>query len=149
MERSIGVPCPRRVCSRRSAARLLSQAPLTPTEQIVAQVWCELLKIDAVSAQDSFLDLGGHSLLIMRAVALLESRTGVHVSPRAFVFQTLGQIAAEYDQAKRTAAPLEPTLTRLRCPRLFGRRVLQRVMTFLQLQAEALNARARNQTRWK
>ncbi len=110
---------------------ITSQAALSPTERIVAQVWCDLLKIDAVSAQDSFLDLGGHSLLIMRAVALLESRAGVHVSPRAFVFQTLGQIAAEYDQAKRPAAASGADAEASEISAPFGRRVLRRVMTFL------------------
>ncbi|MEP7311016.1 MAG: amino acid adenylation domain-containing protein [Pseudomonadota bacterium] len=72
------------------------KAPQTSAELLVAEVWRELLKVREVSVLDNFLDLGGHSLLIMRAVAMLESRTGVALSPRAFVFQTLGQIAAEY-----------------------------------------------------
>ena len=46
---------------------------------------------------DNFLDLGGHSLLIMRAVARLEARTGKRLSPRTFIFQTLAQIARDYD----------------------------------------------------
>ena len=39
----------------------------------------------------------------MQAVAKLEARTGKRLSPRAFIFQTLEQIAKEYD-----AKPPEP-----------------------------------------
>ena len=75
----------------------LSQAPSTQSERWLADIWRELLGIEAIGAQDNFLDLGGHSLLIMRAVAMLQTRHGVSLSPRAFVFQTLAQIAAECD----------------------------------------------------
>ena len=72
-----------------------AHAPSTTAERAIAEVWCELLGIAHVDTQDNFLDLGGHSLLIMRAVALLHTRHGLTVGPRAFVFQTLAQIAAE------------------------------------------------------
>ena len=55
----------------------------------------------AIDVLDNFLDLGGHSLLIMRAVAMLESRTGMRLSPRAFVFQTLAQLARESHRRRR------------------------------------------------
>jgi acyl-coenzyme A synthetase/AMP-(fatty) acid ligase len=72
-----------------------SQAPSTVSEQRLAEIWKELLGVQTIAVQDNFLDLGGHSLLIMRAVAMMHTRHGVDLSPRAFVFQTLGQIAAE------------------------------------------------------
>lgn len=75
----------------------LSQAPSTQSERWLADIWRELLGIEAIGVQDNFLDLGGHSLLIMRAVAMLHTRHGMSLSPRAFVFQTLAQIAAECD----------------------------------------------------
>ncbi|MGH8060920.1 MAG: amino acid adenylation domain-containing protein [Pseudoxanthomonas sp.] len=83
------------------------QAPRTPTERTIAALWCELLEVEEVGLLDNFLDLGGHSLLVMRAVALLQARTGASLSPRAFVFQTLEQIAAECDDAVRESVPVE------------------------------------------
>jgi amino acid adenylation domain-containing protein len=74
-----------------------SQEPSTPSERMLADIWRELLDVQSIGVQDNFLDLGGHSLLIMRAVAMLHARRGVDLSPRSFVFQTLGQIAAECD----------------------------------------------------
>jgi acyl-CoA synthetase (AMP-forming)/AMP-acid ligase II len=94
----------------------LPKLPLTPNGKIDRR-------------QDTFLDLGGHSLLIMRAVAMLETRTGVHLSPRAFVFQTLGQIAVEYDQSRPAAAAVSNTEPAAAVAP-FGR-VLRRVLTFL------------------
>jgi hypothetical protein len=73
--------------------------PRTPSEQLVAAVWRELLGVERIDRADNFLDLGGHSLLIMRAVAMLEARTGKRVSPRAFIFQTLEQLGRDYEEA--------------------------------------------------
>jgi acyl-CoA synthetase (AMP-forming)/AMP-acid ligase II len=80
------------------------RGPRTHAEQVVATVWRELLNIERISVSDNFLDLGGHSLLIMQAIAKLEARTGKRVNPRAFIFQTLEQIAKEYE----TKAPEPP-----------------------------------------
>ncbi|HLL24464.1 MAG TPA: phosphopantetheine-binding protein, partial [Kofleriaceae bacterium] len=85
---------------------LSDRGPRTPAEHTVATVWRELLSVDRISASDNFLDLGGHSLLIMQAVAKLEARTGKRLSPRAFIFQTLEQIAKEYET--KLAEPSKP-----------------------------------------
>jgi acyl-coenzyme A synthetase/AMP-(fatty) acid ligase len=79
--------------------------PRTPGEQLVATVWRELLGVERIAVADNFLDLGGHSLLIMQAIAKLEARTGKRVSPRTFIFQTLEQIARDYDAPRTTPAP--------------------------------------------
>ena len=81
-----------------------ARAPSTDAERLLADLWRELLGIDRIGVDDHFLDLGGHSLLIMRAVALLQARHGIVVGPRAFVFQTLGQIAAECEPQLATAS---------------------------------------------
>ena len=86
------------------------RGPRTHAEQTVATAWRELLSVERISVSDNFLDLGGHSLLIMQAIAKLEARTGKRVSPRAFIFQTLEQIAREYE-AKAPDAPKPPQPT--------------------------------------
>ena len=41
-------------------------APRTPTEELLAGVWAEVLGVAAVSVTDNFFDLGGHSLLMFQ-----------------------------------------------------------------------------------
>jgi amino acid adenylation domain-containing protein len=77
-------------------------APRSDSERLVAEVWRGLLGLERIDVLDNFLDLGGHSLLIMRAVAMIEARTGRRLSPRVFIFQNLEQIARDL------APPPEP-----------------------------------------
>jgi amino acid adenylation domain-containing protein len=89
-----------------------ARAPTTASERMLADIWRELLGVKTIACDDNFLDLGGHSLLIMRAVAMMKSRHGIELSPRAFVFQTLAQIAGECDaqtQSLATSASLAST----------------------------------------
>ncbi len=65
----------------------------------MAEVWRELLGVKNVYVGDNFLDLGGHSLLAMRAISMMEKQTGTRGSLRSFVFQSLEQIAQEYDRS--------------------------------------------------
>ena len=46
-----------------------SVAPRTGTEKALAAIWTELLKVDSVGVNDSFFDLGGHSLMAFKAVS--------------------------------------------------------------------------------
>jgi amino acid adenylation domain-containing protein/FkbM family methyltransferase len=43
--------------------------PATETERALAAIWAELLKVESVGAHDDFFDLGGQSLLAIRAVS--------------------------------------------------------------------------------
>jgi hypothetical protein len=105
------------------------QSPRTATEATVAEVWRQLLGVTTVAVSDNFLDLGGHSLLIMRAVAMLESQLRVRLSPRAFIFQSLEQIAAELERllepAKRPVNAVQPEA------RSAGGRLIERILKAL------------------
>jgi acyl-CoA synthetase (AMP-forming)/AMP-acid ligase II len=72
--------------------------PLTPMQQVVADVWGSALGVQGIRVQDNFYDLGGHSLLSMQVIKELEERTGVRLNLRAMVFQSMGQVAAFYEQ---------------------------------------------------
>ncbi|MBK7660396.1 MAG: non-ribosomal peptide synthetase [Betaproteobacteria bacterium] len=80
----------------RNAKRADAQAepPAPGMEQVLAAIWCDLLKLDRVGAQDNFFELGGHSLLALRAASALERKTGWRMDPRAMFFQSLRQVAA-------------------------------------------------------
>ncbi|HEY9404145.1 MAG TPA: amino acid adenylation domain-containing protein [Pyrinomonadaceae bacterium] len=47
-------------------------APGTKTEQAIAAVWQEVLQLDMVGIHDNFFDLGGHSLLLVKAHSRLQ-----------------------------------------------------------------------------
>jgi acyl-coenzyme A synthetase/AMP-(fatty) acid ligase len=57
-------------------------APATPIEEILAEVFGEVLRLDRIGRDDNFFTLGGHSLLAMRVVSRLGELLGVRVSPR-------------------------------------------------------------------
>ncbi|MES1265233.1 MAG: acyl carrier protein, partial [Variovorax sp.] len=62
----------------------------------LAGVWADLLGLDAAQIQpgDNFFDLGGSSLLAMRAVAEGEQKLGLKIDPRRYVYESLRQLAA-------------------------------------------------------
>jgi amino acid adenylation domain-containing protein len=75
-----------------------SVAPQTPMQRLIAEVWGAALGIDGIGLNDNFFDLGGHSLLSVQVIRELRQRTGVVLSPRDMVFQSLGQLAGLYEQ---------------------------------------------------
>ncbi|MED1801252.1 non-ribosomal peptide synthetase [Brevibacillus porteri] len=47
-------------------------APRTGTENRIAEIWYEILKVERLSIHDSFFDLGGHSLLATQVISRLQ-----------------------------------------------------------------------------
>ncbi|MEU5843665.1 non-ribosomal peptide synthase/polyketide synthase [Rhodococcus sp. NPDC047139] len=79
--------------------------PRTPTEQLVATVFADLLAVDRVGADDHFLDLGGTSLLAMRVAARLAAATGGEVGIRdVFDHPVVADLAAHLDRPGRVGA---------------------------------------------
>ncbi|HVR99030.1 MAG TPA: phosphopantetheine-binding protein, partial [Thermoanaerobaculia bacterium] len=62
-------------------------APRSPLEELLAEVWSDLLRVERVGVHDDFFALGGHSLQITQMVSRLRDLFAVEVSPRA-VFET-------------------------------------------------------------
>jgi amino acid adenylation domain-containing protein len=79
--------------ARRPDNTTAGAAQLTPAEEAIAKVWREVLGVAHILPGDNFFDLGGHSMMSMRAIALLEERTGHRFTPRQFVLESLRQMA--------------------------------------------------------
>jgi acyl-coenzyme A synthetase/AMP-(fatty) acid ligase len=70
------------------------EPPRTEMEQLLAAIWADLLKVERVSVESNFFDLGGHSLLSLRVAAAVARQTGRRMDPRRLFFQSLRQVAA-------------------------------------------------------
>jgi amino acid adenylation domain-containing protein len=73
-----------------------------PRERAIAAVWSELLGVESIGSNSNFFEIGGHSLLAMEAVALLEERDGIRLEPRSLFFMTLQELAASEPPAAGT-----------------------------------------------
>ncbi|MCK0093500.1 non-ribosomal peptide synthase/polyketide synthase [Rhodococcus sp. F64268] len=87
--------------------------PRTPVEQLVADTFAELLDVPRVGLHDSFLDLGGGSLLAMRLAARLSVALGVDLGIRdLFDNPTVAGVLDHVHRASApTAAAARPPLT--------------------------------------
>jgi acyl carrier protein len=61
------------------------EAPASPREQVLCELFAQVLRVDRVGVEDNFFDLGGHSLLAAVLVARLADRLGVKVGLRTFM----------------------------------------------------------------
>ncbi len=69
------------------------RAPVTPTEEILAGIYAQVLGLDRVGVNESFFALGGDSILAMQVVARARA-TGLLCRPQdIFVEQTVARLA--------------------------------------------------------
>ncbi len=84
-------------------------APRTPTEEVLAGIWAEVLRLDRVGADADFFALGGHSLLATRVISRVRAVFGVEPTVRTlFEAPTLGQLAEAVDGLRRAELPPLP-----------------------------------------
>jgi amino acid adenylation domain-containing protein/non-ribosomal peptide synthase protein (TIGR01720 family) len=80
-------------------------APETPTEQTLAAIWQQVLRLDEVGRCDNFFELGGDSILSLQVVTRAR-QAGLELVPRqVFEFPTVAELARE-------ARPLESRIDR-------------------------------------
>jgi amino acid adenylation domain-containing protein/non-ribosomal peptide synthase protein (TIGR01720 family) len=68
-------------------------APETETEQALAAIWSEVLRVDRVGRKDNFFDLGGDSILSIQIVARAAARGLTIVPKQVFEAQTIAELA--------------------------------------------------------
>ncbi len=94
-------------------------APRTKTEEQLAQIWSEVLKIKPIGIDDNFFDLGGNSLLAVQLFAKIEQIFQQRL-PLTTLLQdsTIEQLARNLDQDKSAThwspiVPLQPKGSKL------------------------------------
>jgi amino acid adenylation domain-containing protein len=85
--------------------------PEGPVEEVLAELWSELLGIEQVGRHDDFFALGGHSLLAIRLISEIDQAFGVRLPVGAvFLRPTLSELAEALGDSRlaEEAAALVP-----------------------------------------
>ncbi len=68
-------------------------APGNETEQQLANIWMQLLKVDRVGIHDNFFEIGGHSLLAMRVISAIRKEFALNIPLKViFSFPTIDEL---------------------------------------------------------
>ena len=62
-----------------------------------------------VGLDDTFFDIGGHSLLVMKAITKVYDKTGIKLSPQDFLIATLEQMAQKIEKSYFFKDEVSPT----------------------------------------
>ncbi|MFB2896610.1 amino acid adenylation domain-containing protein [Aerosakkonemataceae cyanobacterium BLCC-F50] len=91
----------------------------SPTEERLAEIWAEVLKVERVGINDNFFALGGHSLLATQLVSRIRDRFQIELPLRElFSTASLAELAQSIENLQQqnlgTQTPVSPILPRRR-----------------------------------
>ena len=114
--------------------------PETAIEEMVAGIWCEVLRVERVGALDNFFELGGHSLLAMQTVSRVSEALQCE-APIRLLFETpnLREFAASFEASRLNeqglqAPPIRAVSREMALPLSFAQ---QRLWLLNQLEPES------------
>ncbi|MEG4485051.1 amino acid adenylation domain-containing protein [Microcoleus sp. D2_18a_B4] len=83
--------------------------PRTPDEQLIAEIWAEVLGLERVGIHDNFFELGGHSLLATQAISRLREAFQLEVPLRSLfespTVATVTESLLQYRASQKLKAP--------------------------------------------
>ena len=83
-------------------------APRTPVEEVLAELWAQVLDVERVGIHDDFFQLGGDSLLATQLLSRVREIMHVEVSFLSFFeTPTVAEMAKSIEAASRTAPALQ------------------------------------------
>jgi acyl carrier protein len=75
-------------------------APRNAQEEVLAEIWGEVLGIEGIGVEDDFFELGGHSLLVTQVVSRIRGVFEVGLPIRAlFENRTIAELADAVEEA--------------------------------------------------
>jgi NRPS condensation-like uncharacterized protein/acyl carrier protein len=85
--------------------------PRTEIEELVAQIWREVLTLDKIGIHDNFFELGGHSLLAVRVVYRLRDAFQIELSLKDFFeAATVADSAGRIESLRQSSPAFLPPL---------------------------------------
>jgi len=81
------------------AAAAVPTAPRTPTEEVIAEIWAEVLGVETVGVEDDFFLLGGHSLRATQVLARVARVLEMEIPLRVFFESPTVAALAAYVEA--------------------------------------------------
>jgi amino acid adenylation domain-containing protein len=115
-------------------------APRTPVEELMAEVWAQVVGVPRVGVFDDFFEIGGHSLAATLVITRLRDSLGVELALRSlFETPTIAALAGELETGLRERAgaavpPLLPVARDADLPLSFAQ---QRLWFLHQLEPES------------
>ncbi|NER25603.1 MAG: amino acid adenylation domain-containing protein [Symploca sp. SIO1C2] len=97
-------------------------APRTPSEQIIANIFAQVLNVENIGINDNFFELGGHSLLATQLISRVREAFSLEIPLRAlFSSPTVAQLAQTLSQLHHTnkgltLPPIQPRTEREQLP---------------------------------
>jgi amino acid adenylation domain-containing protein len=89
------------------------QAPRTPIEEMLADIFAGVLEVEHVGVEENFFELGGHSLLVTQVISRIRESLNVELSVRAiFEYPTVATLAAQVEAESRAGREAPPLLVR-------------------------------------
>ncbi len=103
-------------CDRVSEETAFTE-PQTPTEKELAQIWMAVLELEKVGINESFFDIGGHSLMAIQLVSRVRMRFGVELPLYDFyaapTIQNVAELVEEEILANADSNQIDELLDRL------------------------------------
>ncbi|HEY9832541.1 MAG TPA: amino acid adenylation domain-containing protein [Stenomitos sp.] len=115
--------------SQRNSEQAYS-APHTPVEQVIADIWGQVLGVEQVGVDDNFFELGGHSLSATQLISRLRNVFQLEL-PLRHIFEyptvaSLGKAIAKLQQSQNNlqVSPLQPISRKGNLPLSFAQQRL-------------------------
>ena len=78
------------------------EAPADSAEIAIAEIWTNLIQpVRAIGRHDKFFEMGGHSLLAMRALQQITSTLGVKLDFHILLEESVAEIASRCQQTEK------------------------------------------------